>query len=89
MLEKITIRDALLFIFQFARAEEVIDPLFKKKTSLNVIGTLRKPGTHAVRRLLILGGHHDSAWVDTWLRLLGFEYYLFLVIFFLGLRLCR
>ena len=35
----------LLFILEFILSLELIDPLFPKKSSINVIGTLRKPGT--------------------------------------------
>ncbi len=80
-----SILPVLLFIFQFIRAGEIIDPLFKQKTSVNVIGTLRRPGTQTVKRLLILGGHHDSAWEDTWLRLLGYGFYLASATLFLGM----
>lgn len=75
----------LLFLFQFVRGGEVIDPLFPEKTSVNVIGALRRPGTQTVKRLLILGGHHDSAWEDTWLRLLGNGFYVATGVFFLGM----
>ena len=61
------IRSCFEFIFYF----EFVDPLLKKKRSVNVIGTLRKPGTENVKRLLILSGHHDSALENTWLRFLG------------------
>ena len=43
----------LLFIFEFILGYELIDPFFKKKQSVNVIGTLRAPGTKNVKRLLI------------------------------------
>jgi hypothetical protein len=75
----------LLFIFQFILAREVIDPLFKQETSINVIGALRRPGTHTVRRLLILGGHHDSAWEDTLLHRLGYGFFFATLTLFLGL----
>ena len=75
----------LLFIFQFTLAGEVIDPMFKQKTSLNVIGALRRPGTLTVRRLLILGGHHDSAWEDNLLRWLGYGFFFANVTLLLGL----
>jgi hypothetical protein len=39
-----------------------------------VIGALRKTGTKKVKRLLILGGHHDSAPENTWLRFLGYGF---------------
>src|SRR5512143_2398346 len=51
----------LPFIFLFILNYEWVDPFFRKQPSVNVIGSLRKPGTEAVKRLLILGGHHDSA----------------------------
>jgi Zn-dependent M28 family amino/carboxypeptidase len=50
-----------------------------------VIGTLRKPGTSKVKRLLILSGHHDSAWEDNWLYLLGYGFYFAMVTMFIGL----
>jgi hypothetical protein len=58
-------------VFETILYREFVDPLFKKKQSVNVIGTLRKPGTENVKRLLILGGHHDSQLEFTWLRVLG------------------
>ncbi len=71
-------------IFQFVLYYEFADPLFKKKTSVNVIGSLRKPGTKNVKRLLILGGHHDSALEMTWLRFLGYGYYVAVATLFIG-----
>jgi len=61
----------LPFILEDVFGFELLDPLFKKKQSVNVIGTLRKPGIGNATRLLILSGHHDSAAEITWLRLLG------------------
>ncbi|HEX7974815.1 MAG TPA: M28 family peptidase [Anaerolineales bacterium] len=61
----------LPFTFLFILDYEWIDPLFKQKQSVNVIGALRRPGTGSVKRLLILGGHHDSASENTWLGYLG------------------
>ncbi len=55
----------LLFIVEFLLGYELIDPIFPKKKSLNVIGKLRKPGTTNVKRVLILSGHHDSALENT------------------------
>lgn len=74
-----------LFIFQFILSSEVIDPFFKKKQSVNVIGTLRKAGTQNVKRLLILSGHHDSAWENNWLRWLGYGFFLASATFLIGL----
>jgi hypothetical protein len=65
----------LLFIFEFVLVFEMIDPIFKKKQSVNVIGTLRKPGTQNVKRLLMLSGHHDSAVEFNWLRFTGYGYF--------------
>ena len=58
----------LMFILEFLLSLELFDPLFPKKKSLNVIGSLRKPEAKDVKRLLILSGHHDSAPENTWLR---------------------
>ena len=51
----------LPFIFEFVLSHELLDPLCRKKKSINVIGKLFKPGTKNVKRLLIISGHHDSA----------------------------
>ncbi len=61
----------LVFVVEFILGHELIDPLFTKNKSINVIGTLRRPGTTTVTRLLILSGHHDSALEFTWARLPG------------------
>jgi hypothetical protein len=74
----------LLFILEFLLCYEVLDPLFPKKNSINVVGTLRKPATRNVKRLLILSGHHDSALENTWLRFLGYGFYFLSAIFFIG-----
>ncbi|TLN15395.1 Zn-dependent exopeptidase M28, partial [bacterium] len=60
----------LIFILQFLLGREVLDPFLRKRPSQNVIGRLRKPGGNSVKRLLILGGHHDSAPENTWFLLL-------------------
>ncbi len=64
----------LPFIFLFILDYEWVDPFFRKKPSVNVIGSLRKPGTGTVKRLLILGGHHDSAPENTWMGLPGYGF---------------
>jgi hypothetical protein len=74
----------LMFIFEGFFGFELLDPLFRKKQSINVVGTLRKPGTKDVRRLLILSGHHDSASENTWLRFLGYGFYFLAGTWFLG-----
>jgi hypothetical protein len=40
------------FIFEFVMSFELVDPFFRKKQSINVIGTMCKPGTKNVKRLL-------------------------------------
>jgi hypothetical protein len=72
-------------IFQFVFSFELVDTFFKKKQSINVIGTLRNPETRNVKRLLILSGHHDSAPENTWLRLLGYGFFVASVTWFIGL----
>ncbi|HSF79870.1 MAG TPA: M28 family peptidase [Anaerolineales bacterium] len=74
-----------LFILEFILSYELIDPLFPKKVSLNVIGRLRKPGTQNVKRLLILSGHHDSAPENTWLRFLGYGFFFLSTTYLIGL----
>ncbi len=74
----------LPFLLEFVLYREFVDPLFAKKTSVNVIGTLHKPGITEVKRLLILSGHHDSAWENTWLRFLGYGFYFAVATMFLG-----
>jgi hypothetical protein len=64
----------LPFFLEFVLNFELVDPFFKKKLSVNVIGRLLLPGTKEVKRLLILSGHHDSAPENTWLRLLGYGF---------------
>lgn len=99
----------LLFASEFIFGFELVDRFFKKTQSINVIGTLRRPETKNVKRLLILSGHHDSAPENTWFGLfgdvnrlfnrrggmervrentrllfLGYAYYAFSAIFFIG-----
>lgn len=80
-----SILSPLLFILEFILGFEFIDPLFPKTQSVNVIGTLRKPGTKNVKRLLILSGHHDSAWEDNWIRWLGYGLFFLSATFVIGL----
>ena len=67
----LSILSPMLFILEYILGLELVDPLFKKKQSQNVIGTLRKPGSNNFKRLLILSGHHDSAPENTWLGMLN------------------
>jgi len=74
----------LLFILEFILCYELLDPLFPKKQSINVVGRLRKPETRNVKRLLILSSHHDSALENTWLRFTGYGFYFLSATFFIG-----
>jgi hypothetical protein len=67
----LSILSPMLFVTEFYFGKELVDPFFKQKQSQNVIGTIRKPGTRNVKRLLILSGHHDSAPENNCLRLLS------------------
>ncbi len=62
----------LMFTIEFFFGKEFVDRFLKQGRSQNVIGALRKLGTKAVKRLLILSGHHDSAPENTCLRFLSF-----------------
>jgi hypothetical protein len=74
----------LVFFIEFLFDLEFIDPLFKKKKSINVIGRLRRSQTPETKRLLIFSGHHDSALEFTWLRLLGYGFLVAAVTIILG-----
>jgi hypothetical protein len=74
-----------LFVLEFYLGLEVIDPIFKHRQSVNVAGSLRKPGTDTVRRLLIVSGHHDSALENTWLRLFGYGFFFLSSTFLIGM----
>ncbi len=75
----------LLFIFEFVIVFELVDPFFKKKVSVNVIGRLLPPETKNVKRLLILSGHHDSAMEFTWLRFTGYGFFILTITWLIGL----
>jgi hypothetical protein len=79
-----SILPVLMFIFEYIQYKEFIDPYFKKKQSVNVVGRLRKPGTKNVKRLLIVSGHHDSALENTWIRFLGYGLYITVPTIFIG-----
>lgn len=80
-----SIISVLTFIFEYILYTEFIDQFFRKKQSVNVVGTLRKPGTQNVKRLLILSGHHDSALENTWIRFLGYGFYITIPTVFIGI----
>jgi protein-S-isoprenylcysteine O-methyltransferase Ste14 len=65
---------ACLIVAEYMRYSELIDRFFKKKKSVNVIGRFLSPGTKEPKRLVILSGHHDSAFENTWIRFLGYGF---------------
>jgi aminopeptidase YwaD len=73
------------FVLEYLLYFEFVDPLFRKKQSVNVIGTLRRPGTRDAKRLLIVSGHHDSTWEFTWIRFLGYGLYVTVPTVMIGL----
>ncbi len=79
-----SILSPLVYILVFVLNFELVDPFFKKKGSVNVIGTLLKPGTQNVKRILILSGHHDSAPEKAWFRFLGYGFFVLAATYFLG-----
>jgi hypothetical protein len=80
-----SISSVLLFTIAFVIGFELLDPFFKKKGSINVVGTLRKPGTKNVKRLLILSGHHDSALEFSWLRYTGYGFFVLTITWMIAL----
>ncbi len=50
----------LLFLFQFVFYQQILDPLFPEKESVNV--TALRPCTGTLRRRVFLNGHTDAAW---------------------------
>jgi hypothetical protein len=81
----LSIAAPLVYLLEFVLGFEVIDRFFRKKQSVNVIGSLRRPGTRNVKRILILSGHHDSAPENTWLHFLGYGMFLLSATYFIGL----
>lgn len=75
----------LTYLLEFVFGFELVDPFFKKKQSVNVIGALRKPGTMNVKCLLIVSGHHDSALENIWLRCTGYGFLILSAVFFVGI----
>ncbi len=72
-------------ILEFMIYYQFLDRFFPEKTSVNVIGKFRRPDTKEIKRVLMLGGHHDSALEMNWLYYLGYGYYLAVVTLFIGL----
>jgi hypothetical protein len=73
------------FIFEYIQYREFLDPFFMKKRGVNVVGRLVPPGAQNVKRLLLLGGHHDSALENTWIGWLGYGLYVTVPTILIGL----
>ncbi|MHA1147541.1 MAG: M28 family metallopeptidase [Promethearchaeota archaeon] len=72
---------AFLIIWnEFFNYREFIDPLFKKKESQNVVGKIKAKGE--LKKIILFGGHHDSALQFNLLRYLKFGYP---IVLFLGM----
>jgi hypothetical protein len=72
----------LILIFEFILGWEFIDGLYPKKPSENIVGILkpksasRAGGKRGPKRILMFGGHHDSALQFTYLRYFKNGYYI-------------
>jgi aminopeptidase YwaD len=66
----------LILVFEFILSQEFIDFLYIKKQSGNVVGVIKPKGGQSTKRLLIFGGHHDTALQFNYLRYLKFGYYI-------------
>ncbi|NHJ87276.1 MAG: Zn-dependent exopeptidase M28 [Asgard group archaeon] len=60
----------LLMEFEFLYSRKFIDWLYKKRKSLNVVGTINPKESENIERILIFSGHHDSSLQFTWFRYL-------------------
>jgi len=74
----------LLMIFEFGLTREVIDVLYPRKKSANIIGKLGPNSGEELRHVILFCGHHDSVLQFTWLRYLKFGYYIAIGILFAG-----
>jgi hypothetical protein len=77
----------MILIMEFILLREFIDGLFPKKSSENVIGILRPKSPRKPKRILIFGGHHDSALQFTYLRYFKHGYFVAEAILILGVVL--
>ena len=69
---------------EFVYCREFVDFLLPKKPSLNVVGTIKPRENQEVKKILIFGGHHDSAYQFTWARYLKYGYYVSIAIILWG-----
>lgn len=60
---------------EFVYCREFVDFLLPKRTSLNVVGTIKPRENQEAKKILIFAGHHDSAYQFTWARYLKVGYY--------------
>ncbi|HMF30188.1 MAG TPA: M28 family peptidase [Candidatus Lokiarchaeia archaeon] len=67
---------------EFFNYAEFLDPVFKKKTSENIIGTLKSSDGGEPKKILIFSGHHDSAFQFNLLKWFKYGYF---VITFVGI----
>jgi hypothetical protein len=84
----------LIMIFEFFLGKEFIDGLFPKKRSENIIGIIQPPSRPESapaegrpKRILIFGGHHDSALQFNYLLWFKFGYFIAEGILIIGLSL--
>jgi hypothetical protein len=65
----------LILLFEFILFREFIDWLYPKKPSENIVGIIRPKPPGRPKRILIFGGHHDSALKFTYLHYIKGGYY--------------
>lgn len=75
----------VIWICEFVLYYEFIDPLFKKKSSLNIVGSIKPEGSKKIEKILIFAGHHDSALEFNWLKYLKYAYYPAIGIMMIGI----
>jgi len=59
-------RRTAALVLEFLMNHEVVDPLFRRGRSVNVIGHAASQPEQRGRSAVMLSGHHDSAWENTW-----------------------
>ena len=58
----------LILIMEFFLFREFIDGLYPRKPSENIVGIIKPKSRRKPKRILIFGGHHDSALQFNYLR---------------------
>lgn len=74
----------LITVLEFVLYQEFIDGFYNKKNSENIVGIIRPRVGEKAKRILIFGGHHDSALQFTYLRHLKQGYYVTEILLILG-----